>query len=130
MNAKDMVKIQHRIDGAEENNISAEDTVSDARQRKLLLLLNFYYRYARYRQDKCGKENRRHPENGYSYTRDHAADYSGYFEEFCDETNASLEDAGLCSLYEGNALDCLFLLAAHTKNPIAALREMMQTGQE
>lgn len=127
--SKDMVKIQHRIDTVEKSSISDEDFVSDARLRKLLLLLNFYYRYGRYRQDKCGKEHRRHPENGYSYTKDRAADYSGYFEEFCDETNASLEDAGFCSLYEGNALDCLFLLAAHTKQPIAALREIIRTGQ-
>ena len=128
--SKDMVKIQHRIDSIiEENNISGEDTVSDARLRKLLLLLNFYYSYARYRQDHCGKENRRHPENGYSCAKDRTADYSRYFEEFCDETNELLECAGFCTLYEGNALDCLFLLAAQTKQPITALREMVRTGQ-
>ena len=126
---KDMVKIKKRVDGGENGEAPANEMVSDTRLRKLLILLNFYYFYAQCRQNKCGRENRSHPEAGYHCMLDSRADYSGYFEEFCEFTNHSLEDTGFCTLYEGNGLDCLFLLAAHVAKPLDALRAIVCQSQ-
>ena len=123
---KDMVKIHRRLLEAEAE--SREEAVSDTRLRKLLLLLNFYYFYAQCRQMRCGRANRQCPEAGYQLLADQEEDYSDCFQEFCDVTNRSLRETGFCALYEGNGLDCLFLLAAHTRQPLRALRAIVRQG--
>ncbi|MBQ9968467.1 MAG: hypothetical protein IJO88_07080 [Oscillospiraceae bacterium] len=123
---KDLVAIIKRCEkGAVPDD--TDGTISDARLRKLLLTLVFYLFYADRRVALCGGD-RSHPENGFVREKAERIDHSALFEDFCDHANATLFDAGFPELYQRNSVDCLFLLAASTPQPLSALREMVNTS--